>query len=81
VLGRCRAATRTLGDAQTNLSEAQKILSKADNAKKGDREKALTGLVELHDAWHGAEPAAGHDVKAAEWRAKLAESQAAAEEE
>jgi hypothetical protein len=25
----------------------------------------------LYDAWHAAEPDAGHDARAAEWRAEL----------
>ena len=30
-------------------------------------------LVALHDAWHAAEPDAGHDASAAEWQAMLKE--------
>ena len=33
--------------------------------------ESLEGLIRLHDAWHEAEPEAGHDAKAAEYRAQL----------
>jgi hypothetical protein len=32
---------------------------------------AINLLIDLYTAWHEAEPDAGHDAKAAEWRAKL----------
>ena len=34
-------------------------------------------LADLYDAWHAAEPQGGYDARAAEWRAKAAERQAA----
>jgi hypothetical protein len=42
-----------------------------------DRTYALTGLVELYDAWHAAEPQAERAEKVAEWRAKLDELKSA----
>ncbi|MEE2906361.1 MAG: tetratricopeptide repeat protein [Planctomycetota bacterium] len=38
---------------------------------------SITALAELHDAWHEAEPEAGHDAKAAEYRQMLEEIQGA----
>ena len=38
----------------------------------------IEGLVVLYDAWHKAEPDAGHDQSATRWRAKLEEAAAAA---
>jgi serine/threonine protein kinase/tetratricopeptide (TPR) repeat protein len=35
--------------------------------------QALERVVKLYESWHAAEPDAGHDVRAAEWRAKLEE--------
>jgi hypothetical protein len=35
------------------------------------KREALERIVRFYDAWHVAEPAQGHDAKAAEWRAKL----------
>jgi hypothetical protein len=42
----------------------------AENATAEDRAKVLTGLIELYGSRHAAEPDAGHDKTAAEWRAK-----------
>ncbi|MEE2908053.1 MAG: serine/threonine-protein kinase [Planctomycetota bacterium] len=36
-----------------------------------NRRQALEQLVELHEAWHKAEPNAEHDAKAAEYRAQV----------
>ena len=36
-----------------------------------DRQReALERIVNLYESWHAAEPDAGHDVKAAEWRVR-----------
>jgi hypothetical protein len=53
------------------LNEAWEILREAENATTEDRNKVLTGLIELYDSWHAAEPDSSHDKIAAEWRAKL----------
>ena len=37
---------------------------------------ALERIIQLYDAWNAAQPAQGHDQKAAEWRAKRAAWQA-----
>lgn len=45
----------------------------ATSERDRSRRQTYTGLlVALYDAWHAAEPAAGHDRDAASWRAKLA---------
>jgi hypothetical protein len=33
--------------------------------------QALERVVKLYELWHAAEPDAGHDARAAEWRAEL----------
>ena len=33
--------------------------------------QALERVVKLYEFWHAAEPDAGHDARAAEWRAEL----------
>jgi hypothetical protein len=76
LLGQCRTATGAFDAAQSSLNEAHAILSEAEGATPKHHEDVLTGLVELYDAWHGAEPDKGYDQKAAERRAKLAEWQA-----
>ncbi|MFC1573363.1 tetratricopeptide repeat protein [Candidatus Eisenbacteria bacterium] len=70
-LGRSRAATGAFDAALSDLTEAYAILREAPSATTESRKKALTGLVNLYEAWHSAEPGAGYDTKAAEWRAKL----------
>ena len=40
--------------------------------------ECIEGFVALYDAWHKAEPDAGHDQSATRWRAKLEEAAAAA---
>lgn len=39
--------------------------------------QAVECVVELYDAWHAAEPGQGHNERAAEWRAKLVQLNAA----
>ncbi len=41
-----------------------------ENFRKHTR-KLAEAFVDLYEAWHAAEPDAGYDAKAAEWRAKL----------
>jgi serine/threonine protein kinase len=42
-----------------------------------DIEECARALVALYTAWHAAEPDSGHDAKAAEWRERFAETDAA----
>jgi len=73
VLGRSHAATGAFDAGQTNLNEADAILREAPGVETDHRKETLTNLVELYEGWHVAEPGAGYDRKAAEWRSKLAE--------
>jgi len=61
-------------------AEAQLLASQRDlatwNSDHPDAGRAAQLLGELYDAWHAAEPDAGHDAQAAEWRAKLEQWQA-----
>lgn len=78
-LGRARVALRQFESAEANLLEAHAIIFDAANAQPRHRADVLTGLVELYDAWHAADPSARTAdgappaEKAAEWRAKLDE--------
>jgi serine/threonine protein kinase/tetratricopeptide (TPR) repeat protein len=67
-LGQARAAIGEFDEASANLTEAFDLVMGANGAIGVD---VLTALVKLYDAWHAAEPDQGHDVEAAEWRAKL----------
>ena len=42
-----------------------------NDAAWANRRLALEQLVELHEAWHGVDPEAGHDATAAEYQAQL----------
>jgi tetratricopeptide (TPR) repeat protein len=77
--GRARAAVSDFESAETRLNEAREILGEATGVLARDRTEVLNGLIELHDAWHAAEPDRSYDVKAAEWRAELAEWQASSQ--
>jgi hypothetical protein len=50
-------------------------VSQARDAVLKDQSTVQSGLVALFDAWHAAEPNAGHDAKATEWRAKRVDGQ------
>ena len=41
------------------------------------KREALERVIKLYEAWDAAEPGQGHTERAAEWRAKLQESQVA----
>ncbi len=58
-------------DAETALLEAHGILEAALGTAHKRTRDVVRLLADLHDAWHEAEPDAGHDAKAAGWRAKL----------
>lgn len=46
-------------------------------AEFGAKVRAFERVVRFYDAWHAAEPGQGHDERAAEWRAKLVQLNAA----
>ena len=76
-LGRFEEAEALLLEAETRLADASVPL-------KNDKELAYCTLgmteafVELYDAWHAAEPEAGHEASVVSWRARLEEVRAAA---
>ncbi len=71
VLGRARAGNGEFEAAEATMSEAQSIFGEAEGSTDQDRTDLLSGLVELYDDWHAAEPDQGHDAEAAQWRAEL----------
>ena len=74
-LGRARAAIGEFEAADANLTEAYAILSEASSATERDRTDVLSGLVELYEAWHTAEPDKSYDGKAAEWKDRQQEQE------
>lgn len=57
--------------AEEALVEGQSMLEGQFGIAHQRTIKSIEYLVELYEAWHAAEPDAGHDAKAAEWRTKL----------
>ena len=59
------------GTAETALLETRGILEAAPGEEHKQTVKLTRALADLYSAWYAAEPDAGYDTKAAEWRAKL----------
>jgi tetratricopeptide (TPR) repeat protein len=66
--GRCLTKMERNEEAEVVLLEAREILSAAIGAEHEETLWTIESLVELYDAW-------GKPEKAAEWRAKLPESE------
>ncbi len=65
------AAMERFAEAEERYIEAHALLEAALGP---DHDRTITNiksLAALYDAWHAAEPDAGHDARAAEWREKL----------
>ncbi len=87
LLGECLAAqganpSLALGARIEKLREAEALLIELanetleDETSSEDRKtEAIQLVVDLYEAWHAAEPDAGYDDKAAEWRAKLPDTE------
>jgi eukaryotic-like serine/threonine-protein kinase len=58
-------------EAETHLLEALTIFEAALGPDHDRTISVITQLADLYDAWHEHEPDAGHDERAAEWRARL----------
>ena len=71
--GKCLVELKRYADAETALLEAHGILEATLGAEHERTIKVVKSLADLYDAWHAAEPGAGYDAQAAEWRAKLEE--------
>ncbi|MCW5775747.1 MAG: serine/threonine protein kinase [Phycisphaeraceae bacterium] len=68
------AAMERYAEAEPLASEAHAIFATALGNQNQHTHSVVGHLADLYDAWHAAEPDAGYDAKAAEWRAKLAEA-------
>jgi len=68
---RTLAAMERFAEAEEQYLEAQAFFEAALGP---DHDRTITNirsLADLYDAWHAAEPDAGHDARAAQWRARL----------
>ena len=65
-LGIALKGLKRFAHAEVVLLEAVSALPASERGEK--RHKAERRLVDLYDAWHEAEPDAGHDASARRWR-------------
>ncbi len=57
--------------AETNLLEAYAIYSRVRGEKHKDTRKCASALADFYAAWDHAQADKGHELKSAEWKAKL----------
>jgi serine/threonine protein kinase/Flp pilus assembly protein TadD len=69
-LGRSLFLSRKYTDAESELLEAERVLSVAPEASSRHRARCFEVLAEMYDHWEAAEPGNGYGAKAATWRAK-----------
>jgi len=70
-LGRARLGLGQFGAAELPLLEAHRTLIAIRGATPAGLRDCARGCFDLYTAWDAAEPGQGHDVKAAEWKARL----------
>ncbi len=66
-------ALERYSEAEPLLLDAAEQCEQSEASRRMHWQSVVKAMVELYDAWHAAEPDAGHDAKAAEWRSKLDE--------
>ncbi|MEQ9095045.1 MAG: serine/threonine-protein kinase [Phycisphaerales bacterium] len=69
------AAMDRFADAEQRGLEAYAVLGAALGEAHDRPRRVARMLANLYDAWHQAEPDAGHDATAVQWRARLGEPQ------
>ncbi len=67
-LGRALMGEKRYPQAEPELLEAERLLSKAKGV---EHKKCLEALVAMYGAWEKFEPGRGHAAQAPKWRAKL----------
>ncbi len=70
--GRTLTAMERFVEAEDEMLEAYDSLFASRGAKHERTVKCIEHLAALYEAWHAAEPGAGHDARACEWNARLA---------
>jgi hypothetical protein len=73
MLGEAVASQSRFADAEAMLIEAAELIEPTEEWRILRTGEAIQRVVDLYTDWHEAEPEAGYDAKAAEWRAKLEE--------
>ena len=75
-LGEAEGAMGRFAQGEATLLEAHQLLAEGFGEAHDRTTKCITRLLTLYEASHAAEPHAGYDTEAAEWRAKLEELEA-----
>jgi tetratricopeptide (TPR) repeat protein len=70
-VGNCLVKLNRFAEAETELKAAYEIISKAPGLPPQLVHQTAEAFVILYDTWAKADPAAGLEAKAAEWRAKM----------
>jgi non-specific serine/threonine protein kinase/serine/threonine-protein kinase len=70
-LGEARKGVGDFAAAEATLLEACALIREGFGDTHERTVKCSELLAGLYEAWHEADPGAGHDAQAAEWRAKL----------
>ncbi len=76
--GRTLAALGRFGAAQDQFAAALELCIKVHGPADARTHQLLSGLIEVCDAGHAADPNGGHDRVAADWRAQIESALAAA---
>jgi hypothetical protein len=71
-LAKALPAQNRFAEAETELIEAQRVLSQAQGVSPSRQRRCLESLVALYQGRDKAQPGQGCDLKAAEWSQKLA---------
>ena len=71
ILGASLNAQHKFGEAESLLLDSYAGMENDPQAPEKRTHKALARIADLYEAWHTAEPGEGYDAAAAEWRAKL----------
>ena len=58
-------------EAADAILQAHETIASALGDEHPETRQVMIAVADLHEAWHAADPDAGHDGTAAEWRAKL----------
>lgn len=69
--GVCLSALERYDEAEAALLEAHEIMESALGAQHERTTKVVKALADLYKSWDAADPGKGYDAKAAEWGAKL----------
>jgi hypothetical protein len=71
-LGRAQLVLAQHAECERSFLEAFSAYSGLEGTQNTFYTEAIAGLLTMnYTAWHAAEPDAGHDVQAAEWRERL----------